>query len=52
VGNTNVTRALLYSFEPVTLTGASLTYAAIDRISLIIGVNRRRTSSWGSKAAT
>jgi hypothetical protein len=38
-GNTNITRSLLYSFEPVTHTGARLTYAATDQISLIVGAN-------------
>jgi hypothetical protein len=38
-GNTNITRSLLYSFEPVTHTGARLTYAATDQLSLIIGAN-------------
>jgi Putative beta-barrel porin-2, OmpL-like. bbp2 len=51
VGNTNVTRSLLYSFEPVTFTGARLTYAAIDQISLIIGVNNGRYYSDKTAAA-
>lgn len=38
-GNTNITRSLLYSFEPVTHTGVRLTYAANSTVSLIVGVN-------------
>jgi len=38
-GNTNVTRSLLYSFEPVTHTGARLTWAATDQLNVIIGAN-------------
>jgi hypothetical protein len=38
-GNTNITRSLLYSYEPVTHTGARVTYAATDQLSLIIGAN-------------
>jgi hypothetical protein len=38
-GNTNITRSLLYSYEPVTHTGVRVTYAASDKLSLIIGVN-------------
>ncbi|HWW20622.1 MAG TPA: outer membrane beta-barrel protein [Steroidobacteraceae bacterium] len=39
VGNTNITRSLLYSFEPVTHTGVRLTYALNDQINLIVGAN-------------
>jgi hypothetical protein len=38
-GNTNVTRSLLYSFEPVTHTGARLTWAASSEVNLTIGLN-------------
>ena len=38
-GNTNISRSLLYSFEPVTHTGVRLTYAVNDQINLIIGAN-------------
>ena len=38
-GNTNVTRSLLYSFEPVTHTGVRLTFAANDQVNLTIGAN-------------
>lgn len=38
-GNTNITRSLLYSFEPVTHTGVRLTYALNDQINLIVGAN-------------
>src|SRR5271165_809274 len=38
-GNTNVTRSLLYSFEPVTHTGVRLTWAADATLNLIIGAN-------------
>jgi len=37
--NTNITRSILFSFEPVTHTGARLTYAATGELSLIVGVN-------------
>jgi hypothetical protein len=45
VSNTNVTRSLLFAFEPVTHTGVRLTYAASDQVSLIIGANNGWTSS-------
>lgn len=38
-GNTNVTRSLLYSFEPVTHTGVRLTWAASSVVNLTLGVN-------------
>ena len=38
-GNTNVTRSLLFAYEPVTHTGVRLTYAVTDKASLIIGGN-------------
>jgi hypothetical protein len=39
VNNTNITRSILYAYEPVTHTGARLTWAANGQLSLIIGVN-------------
>jgi hypothetical protein len=39
VGNTNITRSLLFTYEPVTHTGVRLTYAASDTLSLIVGAN-------------
>jgi hypothetical protein len=39
VTNTNITRSLLYSFEPVTHTGARLTWAVNSQLNLIFGVN-------------
>lgn len=38
-GNTNVTRSLLYSFEPVTHTGVRVTWAADPTLNVILGVN-------------
>jgi len=38
-GNTNVTRSLLFTFEPVTHTGVRATFAANSMFSFIIGVN-------------
>ena len=45
VGNTNTTRSLLFAAEPVTNTGLRATYAASDKLSLIIGVNNGWTNS-------
>jgi hypothetical protein len=39
VGNTNITRSLLFSYEPVTHTGVRLTYAANEQLNLIVGAN-------------
>jgi hypothetical protein len=39
VGNTNITRSLLFSYEPITHTGIRVTYAASDQLNLIIGAN-------------
>ena len=38
-GNTNVTRSILYTEEPVTHTGVRATYAASSMFSVILGVN-------------
>jgi hypothetical protein len=38
-GNTNVTRSLLFTFEPVTNTGVRATYAPSSALSLTLGVN-------------
>lgn len=38
-GNTNVTRSILYTEEPVTHTGVRATYAASSTFSVILGVN-------------
>ena len=39
-GNTNVTRSLLFWYmEPVTHVGARLSYAATDKVTLLVGVN-------------
>ncbi len=38
-GNTNVTRSILFSEEPLTHTGVRATYAANSKLSLILGVN-------------
>jgi putative OmpL-like beta-barrel porin-2 len=51
-GNTNVTRSLLYSFEPVTHTGVRLTYAADSTLNLILGVNNGFVTSDESSART
>ena len=39
VTNSQVTRSLLFAGEPVTNTGLRLTYAATDKLNLILGVN-------------
>lgn len=44
-GNTNVTRSILWGFEPVTHTGVRLTYAPSSQLSLIVGVNNGWTNS-------
>jgi len=44
-GNTNVTRSILFNYEPVTHTGVRATYAASDKVSLIAGVNNGWTGS-------
>ena len=38
-GNTNVTRSILFDFEPLTHTGVRATYAANSKVSVMIGVN-------------
>lgn len=43
--NTNVTRSLLFGFEPLTHTGVRATYAVSDKLSLIVGANN---GWWGS----
>ena len=45
VGNTNITRSILFAYEPVTHTGVRATYAASDQISLIVGINNGWTFS-------
>jgi hypothetical protein len=45
INNTNTTRSLLFSYEPVTNTGLRVTYAATDTLNLILGVNNGWTSS-------
>jgi hypothetical protein len=45
VSNTNITRSILFAFEPVTHTGVRATYAASDQVSLIIGVSNGWTNS-------
>jgi hypothetical protein len=44
-GNTNVTRSLLFAFEPVTHTGLRLAYAASDKATLYFGLN----NGWNSE---
>lgn len=44
-GNTNVTRSILFNFEPVTHTGVRATFAANSKVSLILGVNNGWTAS-------
>lgn len=38
-GNTNVTRSLLFTFEPLTHTGVRATYVANSKVTFNIGVN-------------
>jgi hypothetical protein len=38
-GNTNVTRSLLFTFEPLTHEGVRATFAANSKFSFIVGVN-------------
>ncbi len=45
IGNTNTTRSILFAFEPVTNTGLRVTYAATDKINLILGANNGWTNS-------
>ncbi|HEX4051044.1 MAG TPA: outer membrane beta-barrel protein [Steroidobacteraceae bacterium] len=44
-GNTNVTRSILFNFEPVTHTGVRATYAVNGMLNLIFGVNNGWTLS-------
>jgi Putative beta-barrel porin-2, OmpL-like. bbp2 len=39
IGNTNTTRSILFAYEPVTNTGVRVTYAATDKLNVILGVN-------------
>jgi hypothetical protein len=50
-GNTNVTRSLLFSFEPVTHTGVRATWAVSDQFSFIAGVNNGWFNAGDEKAA-
>ncbi len=43
--NTNTTRSILFAFEPVTHTGLRGTYAATEKLNLIVGVNNGWTNS-------
>jgi hypothetical protein len=45
ISNTNTTRSILFSFEPVTNSGVRVTYAANDKLNLILGVNNGWTNS-------
>lgn len=45
ISNTNITRSILFAYEPVTNTGLRVTYAATDKINLILGVNNGWTNS-------
>jgi hypothetical protein len=45
ISNTNTTRSILFAYEPVTNTGLRLTYAATDKLNLIVGVNNGWTNS-------
>jgi hypothetical protein len=38
-GNTNVTRSLLFAFEPISHTGLRAAYAASDKATLYVGLN-------------
>jgi len=38
-GNSNVTRSILFTFEPLTHTGLRASFAANSHVSLIVGVN-------------
>jgi hypothetical protein len=44
-GNYNTTRSILFAYEPVTNTGLRVTYAATDKINVILGVNNGWTNS-------
>jgi Putative beta-barrel porin-2, OmpL-like. bbp2 len=45
ISNTNTTRSILFAYEPVTNTGLRITYAATDKLNLIVGVNNGWTNS-------
>lgn len=45
ISNTNTTRSILFAYEPVTNTGVRVTYAATDKLNLILGVNNGWTNS-------
>lgn len=44
-GNTNVTRSILFNYEPVTHTGVRATYAVNSQLNLILGLNNGWTGS-------
>jgi Putative beta-barrel porin-2, OmpL-like. bbp2 len=48
ISNTNVTRSILFAYEPVTNTGVRVTYAATDKVNLILGVDNGWTNSQDS----
>ncbi|MGH8141706.1 MAG: outer membrane beta-barrel protein [Steroidobacteraceae bacterium] len=50
-GDTNVTRSILFSEEPLTHTGVRATYAVNSKLSLILGVNNGWISS-GDETST
>jgi hypothetical protein len=52
ITNTNVTRSILFAFEPVTNTGVRVTYAANEQLNLIVGVNNGWTTSEDTAAGS
>jgi hypothetical protein len=50
--NPNVTRSLLYTFEPITHTGVRATYAQSPALGLVIGVNNGLTGQADESASS
>lgn len=50
--NPNVTRSLLYTFEPITHTGVRATYAQSPALSFVIGVNNGLTGQADESASS
>ena len=49
--NPNVTRSLLYTFEPITHTGVRATYAASQQLSFVVGINNGLTGQADERAS-
>jgi hypothetical protein len=50
--NANVTRSLLYTFEPITHTGVRATFAESQQLSLVVGINNGLTGQADESASS